>query len=53
MKLQFTNGYLSRFDQITRILQFLHAQEERRKIPRQEIVAALGIPDKHWAVASG
>jgi hypothetical protein len=46
MKLQFTNGYRPRFDQITRILQFLHAQDERRKIPRQEIVAALGIPDK-------
>lgn len=46
MKLQFTNGYRPRFDQITRILQFLHSQENRRKIPRREIVAALGIPDK-------
>lgn len=46
MKLQFTNGYRPRFDQITRILQFLHFQEGRKKIPRQEIVAALGIPDK-------
>ncbi len=46
MKLQFTNGYRPRFDQITRILQFLHSQEGRRKIPPQEIVAALGIPDK-------
>ncbi|MEW6180942.1 MAG: DUF4007 family protein [Chloroflexota bacterium] len=46
MKLQLTNGYRPRFDQITRILQFLHSQEDRKKIPRQEIVAALGIPDK-------
>ncbi len=46
MKLQFTNGYRPRFDQISRILQFLLMQEGRKKIPRQEIVAALGTPDK-------
>jgi len=46
MKLQFTNGYRPRFDQISRILQYLLTQEDRKKIPRQEIVAALGIPDK-------
>lgn len=46
MKLQFTNGYRPRFDQITRILQYLHSQEGKRKVSRQEIVAALGIPDK-------
>ena len=45
MKLQFTNGYRPRFDQISRILLFLISQEGRKKIPRQEIVAALGIPD--------
>jgi len=46
MKLQFTNGYRPRFDQISRILQFLLMNDERKKIPRQEIEAALGIPDK-------
>lgn len=46
MKLQFTNGYLSRFDQISRIMQYLLLHEEWNKIPRQEIVANLGIPDK-------
>lgn len=45
MKLQVTNGYRPRFDQISRILQFLLGQPSRRKIPRQEIVAALGIPN--------
>lgn len=44
MKLQFTNGYRPRFDQISRILQFLLTQEDRRKIPQKEIVAALGVP---------
>lgn len=46
MKLQFTNGYRPRFDQISRILQYLMAQEERTKVPRSEIVTKLGIPDK-------
>ena len=45
MKLQLTNGYRPRFDQISRILQFLLSQEERKKNSRQEIVAALGIPE--------
>lgn len=44
MKLQFTNSYRPQFDQISRILQYLLAQEERKKIPQQEIVANLGIP---------
>lgn len=44
MKLQFTNSYRPRFDQISRILQYLLIQEERKKIPQQEIVANLGIP---------
>ena len=44
MKLQFTNGYRPRFDQISRILQVLLAQEGRKKMPQQEIVASLGIP---------
>lgn len=46
MKLQFTNGYRPRFEQISRILQYLLLQEGRNKVPRPEIVAALGIPDK-------
>ena len=44
MKLQFTNGYRPRFDQISRILQYLSSQEHHKKIPHQEIVTALGIP---------
>ncbi len=44
MKLQFTNGYRPHFDQISRILQFLLAQEDRKKIPQKEIVDSLGIP---------
>lgn len=46
MKLQFTNGYRPRFDQISRILQYFLANAGRSRIPRQEIVAKLGIPDK-------
>ena len=46
MKLQFTNGYRPRFNQISRILQFLLTQGDRKKIPRQDIVEALGIPNK-------
>lgn len=46
MKLQFTNGYRPRFDQISRILQYLLSQEGRKKIPRKEIVDTLGIPNK-------
>jgi len=46
MKLQFTNGYRPRFDQISRIMQFIQQQDEHKRILRQEIVAALGIPDK-------
>jgi hypothetical protein len=46
MKLRFTEGYRPRFDQISRIMQFLLSQEERKKIPRQDIIAALGIQNK-------
>ncbi len=46
MKLQFTNGYRPRFDHISRILQFLLTQGDKKKISRQEIVSALGIPEK-------
>jgi hypothetical protein len=44
MKLQFTNGYRPRFDQISRILQFLLGEENRKKIPQKDIVDRLGIP---------
>jgi hypothetical protein len=44
MKLQFTNGYRPRFDQISRILQFLLGEENRKKVPQREIVDRLGIP---------
>ena len=46
MKLQFTNGYRPHFDQISRIMQYLLRQEGRKRIPRQELISNLGIPDK-------
>lgn len=46
MKLQLTNGYRPRFDQISRIMQFLLTKEGQKKVSRQEIILALGIPDK-------
>jgi hypothetical protein len=46
MKLQFTNGYRPRFDQISRIMQYLLSQEGRKRILREDIIGALGIPDK-------
>ena len=44
MKLQFTNGYRPRFDQISRIMQFLYSQGDRNTPSRNEIISALGIP---------
>jgi predicted transcriptional regulator len=46
MKLQLTNGYHVHFDQISRILQYLLMTGSRKKIPRKEIVAALGLSDR-------
>jgi len=46
MKLQLTNGYHVHFDQISRILLYLLTVEGRKKIPRQEIVATLGLSDR-------
>lgn len=46
MKLQFTNGYRPRFDQISRLLNYLSEQYEQPKISRQEIIKSLGMPDK-------
>ncbi|GAP21868.1 DUF4007 family protein [Leptolinea tardivitalis] len=45
MKLQLTNGYRPRFDQISRILQYLLLQGDKKKISRLEIVTSLGIPE--------
>lgn len=47
MKLQLTNGYHVNFDQISRILQYLLTTGSRKKIPRQEIVATLGLSDRY------
>ncbi|HLO18441.1 MAG TPA: DUF4007 family protein [Anaerolineales bacterium] len=44
MKLQFTNGYRPKFDQISRILQYLLGEENRKKISQKDIVEKLGIP---------
>ena len=46
MKLQLTNGYHVHFDQISRILQYLLTAGSRKKIPRQEMVATLGLSDR-------
>ena len=46
MKLQLTNGYHVRFNQIARILQYLLSVEGRKKIPRWEIVKTLGLSDR-------
>ena len=46
MKLQFTNGYRPRFDQMSRILQFLLAQGHVNKVSRPQIVSGLGIPNR-------
>jgi hypothetical protein len=46
MKLQFTNGYRPRFDQMSRILQYLLAQAQIKKVSRLQIVSELGIPDR-------
>lgn len=44
MKLQFTNGYRPRFDQISRIMQYLLSQADSKKTTREEIIEALGVP---------
>jgi len=46
MKLQLTNGYQIHFDQISRILQYLLTAGSRKRIPRQEIVATLGLSER-------
>lgn len=44
MKLQFTNGYRPRFDQISRIMQFLYSQGDSKTPTREELISVLGIP---------
>lgn len=46
MKLQFTNGYHPHFDQITRIMQFVFANNNRVRIPRVEIINSLGMSER-------
>ena len=46
MKLQFTNNYRPRFDQISRIMQFLHTNDGCKKVSLKDIIDALGIPDR-------
>ena len=46
MKLQFTNGYRPRFDQISRILQYILNHDVEKRIYRKDIVESLGIPNK-------
>ena len=48
IKLQLTNGYYLHFDQVTRILQYANNQIERKKIPRFEIIDALGMTLKQF-----
>jgi hypothetical protein len=46
MKLQFTNGYHPHFDQISRILQFVFANNNRARIPHVEIINGLGMSER-------
>jgi len=44
MKLQFTNGCRPDFTKISRVIQYLSTQENKKRILHDEIVSALGIP---------
>lgn len=46
MKLRFTEGYRPRFEQISRIMQFLLTQDVKSRVPRKDIIDALGIQNK-------
>jgi hypothetical protein len=48
IKLQFTGGYHLHFDQISRILQYSLEQNNRERIPRQEILEALGMTERQF-----
>lgn len=46
MKLQVTNGYHPHFDQIARIIQYVFLNNERSRIPREEIIYQLGMSER-------
>jgi hypothetical protein len=46
MKIQFTNGYQPDFDQISRIMQYLLTQYGKLKIPRKDIMSAVGLSNR-------
>jgi hypothetical protein len=46
MKLQLTNGYHPHFDQITRMMQFALLNNDRTRIPRDEIINSLGMSER-------
>ena len=48
MKLQVTNGYYLRFDQVSRILQYVLTQAPCKSIPRPQFVNVLGISLKQF-----
>lgn len=48
MKLQLSNGYYLRFDQVSRILQYALGQMPCKSIPRPEFVDALGMSLKQF-----
>jgi len=48
MKLQFTGGYHLHFNQISRILQYSLKQNDRKRIPRQEILEVLGMTERQF-----
>lgn len=55
MKLHLTNGYKPYFDQISRIMQYLADNSDRKKIPTREIEHALGMSElqvKFWSSTS-
>jgi len=48
MKLQLTNGYILRFDQVSRILQYSLEQYGRKRIPRPEFLTLLGMSERQF-----
>jgi len=48
MKLELTNGFRLHFQEFSRILGYLNEQKERKLIPRQEIIEALGMPIRQY-----
>jgi len=48
MKLQLTNGYILRFDQVSRIMQFSYKNVDRKIIARQSFLESLGISERQF-----